>query len=238
MGDHPPVPPPRRLVPELMDDPAIDPREHEHALAGLARLNRLGAAERPLLRPVLTLARRLRRPITVLDVATGSGDVPIALARRACRAGADLRLIGADVSATALDRARARARDAGIDIDLHRLDALADPLPRADIAVCSLFLHHLSTDEARRVLAAMAAAADHLVLASDLRRCAWGAFLTAVVPRLVTRSRVVHIDAVRSARAAFTVPELRSLATEAGMDGAAVRPVFPARMLLEWSPAR
>jgi hypothetical protein len=221
-----------------MDDPTLDPRAHARALAGLARLNRLSAAERVLLPPVLDLAKRLGRPPTVLDVATGSADVPLRLHRAARRAGVALRLIGADVSATALERARARADAARIELELHRADALSAPLPRADVVACSLFLHHLTDADAGRLLARMAETADHLVLASDLRRCAWGGALTRVVPRLVTRSRVVHTDAVLSARAAFTVPELRVIAADAGLDGVRVRPRFPARMLLEWHRAR
>ncbi|MHC4247390.1 MAG: hypothetical protein ACYSUU_11370, partial [Planctomycetota bacterium] len=78
----------RILVPELMDDPNLGAAAHDRALKGLARLNRLASAD-------LILWRRLRphletlpdgRSINILDVATGSGDLPIRLARRVRRA--------------------------------------------------------------------------------------------------------------------------------------------------------
>jgi hypothetical protein len=42
------------------------------------------------------------------------------------------------------------------------------------------------------------------------------------------------VDALLSVRAAFTVDELRAMATEAGMTGGTVAPCWPQRMLLRW----
>ena len=69
----------RVRVPELMDDPGLDPREHARALAGLRRINALSRSD-AILRPPLRDrpdARILIRP----RVATGSGDVPPLAAR-------------------------------------------------------------------------------------------------------------------------------------------------------------
>jgi hypothetical protein len=46
--------------------------------------------------------------------------------------------------------------------------------------------------------------------------------MVALASRLVTRSPVVHTDAVLSVRAAFTKPELLSLAERAGMPSASL----------------
>ena len=73
----------RTLVPELMDDPGIDPREHRRALDGLARLNRVSMIERPIWREIRAL--HTGAPMRVLDIAAGSGDLVVALARRAAR---------------------------------------------------------------------------------------------------------------------------------------------------------
>ena len=74
----------RECIPELMDDPALDPAEHRRALAGLARLNRVSDSPGVLWPAVRELARG--GPVRVLDVATGSGDVPRALAAKAAAA--------------------------------------------------------------------------------------------------------------------------------------------------------
>ncbi|MEO1009214.1 MAG: methyltransferase domain-containing protein [Planctomycetota bacterium] len=226
---------PRRLVGELMDDPAIDPAAHDAALRGLARLNRMSRSAAMLWPHVRREAAALDRPLRLLDVATGSGDVPIALALRSRQAGLEVECSACDVSEHALRRARERADAAGIELRTMPLDLLREPLPDTDVAVCSLFLHHLTNEEAERVLRSMCDAAGRLVLANDLRRGAWGTALAATVPRIATRSPVVHVDALRSARAAFSLAEARDLVR--GIAGRwSVAPRFPGRMLLAWSP--
>ncbi len=100
--------------------------------------------------------------------------------------------------------------------------------------MCSLFLHHLNNQDAVIVLKRMAAAAHRLVLVSDLRRNSFGLFLAFAAGHLLSRSPVVHRDAVRSVRAAFTPHELHQMAAEAGLPGASIARRWPARMLLIW----
>lgn len=222
----------RRLRPELMDDPQLDPALHRSALAGLRRINRLSLAARPVWRSLRGLARESDR-LSVLDLATGSGDVAIALWRRAKAAGVELEITALDASPVAVEAASRAAASAGAPLRAHRADVLADPLPGGhDVVMCSIFFHHLETHEAVALLGRMAAAARRRVVVSDLRRCAYGTLLAAVAPRLLTRSRVVHVDALRSARAAFTTNELATVAAEAGLLDARVSRHFPARMLL------
>ncbi|MFM7809852.1 MAG: methyltransferase, partial [Planctomycetota bacterium] len=75
----------RHRVAEWMDDPAISEDVHAHALAGLARLNAISRAHRLVWPPLRELAAHVDRPLQVLDVASGGGDLPRrldALARR------------------------------------------------------------------------------------------------------------------------------------------------------------
>ena len=71
----------RNRLPEWMDQPDIDPDLHLHALQGLARLNYFSNSVSLLWKPLRKLAQANPPPHTfsVLDVATGSGDIPLAL---------------------------------------------------------------------------------------------------------------------------------------------------------------
>lgn len=226
---------PRVLVGELMDDPALGAHAHERALRGLARLNRASRAAAAFWRPLRALARRATGPLTVVDVATGSADVPVALLTRAARAGVAMDVLACDLSPVALEAAQERANRAGVTLRTRRLDALADGLPRADVLLCSLFLHHLRDADAVALLARMADAARLGVVVGDLRRGAWGTTLATIAPRLLTRSRVVHVDAVRSARAALSVGEVRSMTRDIAGGGWRVERRWPARMLIAWT---
>ena len=215
---------------ELMDDPALPAAEHDHALRGLARINTLSRAWAPIARAMKPLLGQ--QGLSVLDVATGSADVPIALATQFPGA----QWHGCDVSSHALDVAQSRARAKGVSWSGFVHDIVASPLERQfDVVLCSLFLHHLEPGDVTRALGHMAGAAKRMVIVHDLRRSAAGLALAYAVPRVLTRSRVVHVDAVKSVRGAYTRAELEELARAAGMAGAVIRPTFPQRMLLVWT---
>lgn len=225
----------RLLIPELMDDPGIDPGAHALALRGLARLNAWSRAADTLWPIVLDAAARRPGDVGLLDVATGSGDIPVRLAQRAARAGVSLRVEACDVSESALRVAQHRARACGVALTTHHRDVLREELPGGfDLVVSSLFLHHLTRDEAVRVLRSMrrAAGAGGSVIISDLRRCRSGLVLAWAASRVLSRSSVVHSDAVQSVRAAWTDVELAELARDAGHPGPQIRRVWPFRTLL------
>lgn len=225
----------RVVVPEQMDDPTLDADEHRRALAGLARLNHLARSADLIWKPLARLARAWHGPLRVLDVATGSGDIPMALVRKAAASGLDLRVYACDTSPVAISEARRRAARADAPVEFFRADVLHEwPAGAWDVVTCSLFLHHLGQEDAIALLAHMRESAGKALIVSDLERRAWGLALAAAIPRCVTRSRVVRIDAVRSVRAAFTFDEAAELARAANLEGAIVRRAWPARILIEW----
>ena len=223
--------------PELMDDSALDPELHHHALRALERCNRISLVRRLVWPPIAALARRRQdRPLTVLDVACGAGDLAIGLVRRSRASGLALDVHGCDISPTAVDHARRRAQQLGADVHFVRHDVHDGSLPGAyDIVTCSLFLHHLEPDEAIRLLAAMAVAARSLVVVTDLDRSLVGWATAWLGTRLLTRSPVVHVDGPRSVRAAWSIPETRALAADAGLSGAVVTRHWPSRWRAVWS---
>ncbi len=236
----------RQRDPELMDDPNVPSREHRRALAGLAHINALSRASasvwhgvRKVLGPrFLAQPAEVGASISLLDIASGSGDVALGVARRARAAGYRTRLHVSDVSSEALDAAAERAARVQMPIVSHRLDVRAHALPfvdhEIDVAMCSLFLHHVDADDAIRCLREMARVSRYGVVVNDLVRCQRGLLAARVASRIITRSHIVHVDAVRSVRAAWTPAELGDLAKAAGLQGASVARVFPWRMTLLW----
>jgi 2-polyprenyl-3-methyl-5-hydroxy-6-metoxy-1,4-benzoquinol methylase len=217
-----------------MDDPALPPADHRRALAGLARNNPRTGAAKLLWPPLRALAGTVSRPLRVLDVATGSGDIPLALAGYAARAGIRMEFAGCDISPVAVAEATRRvAGEPNLRYFVH--DVLSRPLPDGyDAVTCSLFLHHLDEPDAIHLLGAMKAAAGRFVLVNDLARGRFNYLAVAVAARVLSRSPIVHVDGPLSVRAAFTVAEMAALADRAGLTGAVVRAKFPCRQLLTW----
>lgn len=221
---------------EVMDQPNLDPVQHEEALRGLERANILSRSAGGILWPsILSFAKQQARPLRLLDIASGGGDVPIGLAKRVRRAGLDITIEGCDISPTAIEIATRKATNAGVSIRYFPFNAIADPLPAGyDIVTTSLFLHHLDEDNALRLFRRLFESDVKLVLVNDLVRSVLGYWLSYVGARLLTRSPVVHVDGPMSVEGAFTPAEALALARSVGWEGATVERRFPERFLLAW----
>jgi 2-polyprenyl-3-methyl-5-hydroxy-6-metoxy-1,4-benzoquinol methylase len=226
----------RRRVPEIMDQSDLAPESHVHALRGLARINGWSGSARLLWRLIFAGARRWSvQRLSMLDVATGGGDVPIRLWHKARRAGLELVIAGCDRSPQAIAYAQRNARARRADIDFFPWDVVENSLPgEYDIVSASLFLHHLDEKRAIELLRAMARSARRLVLINDLVRSRSGYILAYLGTRILSASDVVHTDGPRSVAAAFTPEELEALARQASLDRARVTTHWPCRVLLEW----
>jgi 2-polyprenyl-3-methyl-5-hydroxy-6-metoxy-1,4-benzoquinol methylase len=150
---------------------------------------------------------------TVLDVATGGGDIPRWLARQ--RAGPDL-LLAADRHPQML--ALAREWSAGLPIRFLRCDARRLPFRdrSVEVVLCSLMLHHLTETDAVTALRELARVTRRRLIVNDLRRSRLARSLIWLITRF-SRNRLTRFDSPVSVERAFTPEELAALAREAGL---------------------
>ncbi len=223
--------------PELMDQPGLDTREHARALAGLRRINRVSRSAAMYWLEIARFAKdNPDRPLRILDLACGGGDVPIALALRARRSRIDLQIEGCDRSFAATEVAREQAALRGAPVRFFTLDVLEADIPSGfDVVISSLFLHHLAEPSAVALLERMARAAAKGILINDLVRGPLEYALAWIGCRMLTFSPIVRHDGPVSVRAAFTIPEVRRLASQAGLDHIQLTRHWPGRFLLSWS---
>lgn len=209
----------RQLTPEWMDDPAVDPAELKEALAFIRRVNlRLGG--------VKALTKHLERwstrwpdghEVTILDVATGSADIPVEVVRWAGERGHRVRITAVDIHETTLDSAREHVeRELGADapIELVRADAkeLVDqygPLS-FDYVHAGMFLHHLSEIEILTVLRIMERVAKRGIVWNDLVRSRVA--MAGIWALTLGQSDMIKHDARLSVRAGFTKKEVKDYA--------------------------
>lgn len=219
--------------PEIMDDPSLERSEHREALVALSRVNRVS-------RTAVRITRELEgmsgdRPLSLLDVGCGGGDAVIEVARWAARRGREIHAVGLDRSAAALEHAREAADRARADVQFIEGDALnAFPSGPWDLVVVNLFLHHLADEEVVELLSLVGGQARSL-LAQDLVRDRLGYLMAWFGMRLLSRSRVGHVDGPLSVRAGFLPDELLTLARRGGLRSARVRTSWPSRLVLSWS---
>jgi SAM-dependent methyltransferase len=223
--------PPRRPSDEILDDPDIPAEEMYRSLQDLALVNRWWGSARALGRFLDREIRRLRieEPV-VLDVGAGSGDVSRRLAGALRRAGHRARVLACDLQARHLAAGRTMARDAFPSL---AGDAFALPLDdrSVDWVVSTLFLHHFSPEENRRLLQELSRVARHGFAMLDLTRHLLPLAVISVAGRLLFQTRISVADGMASVRQAYTPEEARRIARDA-LPGARVDRIFPFRYLL------
>jgi ubiquinone/menaquinone biosynthesis C-methylase UbiE len=220
-----PTPPHSEAV-ELLDTPGTIPASTlAHNLRDIRRVNRFAGGTAVVLRHLPELLMDVPRgaTVTLLDIATGSGDIPRALVHWGRRRGYDLRVLATDVSEDVLAVARREtANEPAITIEACDARALPYRDGAFDIAVCSLALHHFPRADAVRVLAEMGRVCRRGVILNDLVRT-WPGYVGAwLLGNATTTNRLTRHDAPLSILRAFTLEELEAMAREAGLLGIAV----------------
>jgi 2-polyprenyl-3-methyl-5-hydroxy-6-metoxy-1,4-benzoquinol methylase len=222
--------------PELMDDPLLAEDEHLLALQGLERINRVSGSAKLLWKPIKALAKQYNtHTLSVLDIASGGGDVPLTIDQLASRDGYALNICGSDISERAIEYAKKKAALIKSQVTFVTLDALKDPLPAGfDVITNSLFMHHLDDEEVVLLLTKMALAAQKMILINDLSRSPIGLGLAYLGTRFLSASEVVRYDGMLSIKAAYTPAEFTPLAERAGLTNCKIERRWPTRFLLEW----
>lgn len=225
----------RHLIPEMMDQPGLSQAEHHAALRGLRRLN-LWTRNYALAWRYVTRGRDPKShssPIQLLDVATGSADIPMAISRFSKSSHVEIQMSASDFSEQAILFAEKEFKKRKInDIRLFCHDILRSQIPESyDVVMSSQFLHHLRTEEAVEVLHKMRLAAKQQVIIIDLCR-SWPNFWQVwIATRMLSRSPIVHFDGPQSIRAAFTVDEFSRIAEQAGFREFSITKHWPCRFV-------
>jgi len=232
----------RHLVPELMDDPMLDKLEHQRALAGLRRVNRLCSTGRWIAQAIQNGSVKIpNRPIEILDLGCGSGDVAIDVLRRLSPK-IPCNVTGWDMSPLAIEDASSQWLSHPLNkslrgrLQFERQNIFEPGLlhGKFDIVYCCLFLHHFDDESAVTVLRNMKSLSRHFVIVDDLRRTTLGWWLAKIGCHLLSRSPVVHFDGPQSVRAAFSVDEAIQISGRAELINGTMTTHWPQRFLHCW----
>ena len=224
--------PRRRRGIERLDEPGVDPAVRVRSLADVARSNVLFGGRRAVVREVERALPYVHGPVRLLDVGTGLGDIPAAVAALAQHRGRPITSIGVDLA----PELAGVARDRGVPAfcgDAFRLP-LADR--SVDLVTCSQLLHHFPEPECRMLLLELNRVARHCVIVGDLRRswvAAAGFWLASFPLRF---HAVTRHDGTLSVLRGFTADELRALVRDAVGAPVTVHRRAGWRLTATWTP--
>jgi hypothetical protein len=194
-------------TPEILDSETCPPQEVCTSLQDLCRINRwFGGVSttEALLARVASVTGQKR--FSLLEVASGFGDVPKIAARRLGRR-------GISVNITLLDRVPSHLRQNKSSLVG---DALALPFRDTtfDVVSCNLFAHHLAPCDLARFAKEAVRVSRHALVINDLVRHPMHlALVYAAFPLM--RSRVSRLDGVASVRRAYVPEEVRNILSSA-----------------------
>lgn len=195
--------------------------------ADLARVNRFLGGTRAVLRPLSVMARTAPddgTPLRILDIATGSADIPREIVRAARRGlfgtGRTVEIVATDNHSKVLALAeRLTPPSAYPEIRVASADALALPYPDGafDFALCSLAFHHLGPENCIRALREMERVTTRGFLVNDLLRDRLAAALIWLVSRALFAHPFTRHDGPASVMRAYTRDEYAAMARDAGL---------------------
>jgi ubiquinone/menaquinone biosynthesis C-methylase UbiE len=200
----------RRPTPELLDTDSGTAAEVAASIRDLRWFNRWFGGIRTSRLLIETVSRRTQKTdFSLLEVAAGDGFVPQNLRR-------EFEPSRIRLNITLLDRVPSHLPANGHMVRIAA-DAMHLPFPDAafDLVACSLFVHHLSADQAVVFAGEALRVCRTAVLVHDLiRHPLHLALAYAGVP--LYRSCITRNDAPASVRQAYTVAEMRRFFQQAG----------------------
>ncbi|MEO8439361.1 MAG: methyltransferase domain-containing protein [Spartobacteria bacterium] len=201
--------------PEWMDRPQPVSEELISDLRNLRALNRYFGSYRL----VRHFVRRWIRPndkLRVLDLATGSGDIPRLLVGFARRIGARTEVDAIDFQPATVEIARSLS-EGFPEISYHCADIHEFGAAREyDLVLFSLALHHFSEREAIALLRRCRELSRGKVLVADLRRNWFARISVHLLTTFVFRDAMTRNDARVSVARSFSFREMAQMARAAG----------------------
>lgn len=220
---------------ELMDDPDADigmlERTYERFRLVNALVSRPGLLYR---RDILPRARL--RPLRILDVGAGGGDVCRMIAARLRRDGLSAEITALDADERAIRWAADRDGGAGVRYRCAFAEELVAAGEQFDVVFSNHVVHHLSDAQLRGLLddSTRLVGADGVVVHRDIARsraayALYGA-ATGLFASTLFRGSFIREDGLISIRRSYTPTELASVAPP----GWTVRFGLPSRLELRW----
>jgi ubiquinone/menaquinone biosynthesis C-methylase UbiE len=226
--------PPRVYIEELLDLGEGSDDDVAHSLTDLRRVNRFLGGRRVVTDALTTLAAQGEwRNLSLLDVGTGSADIPSVVADWCHARGITSNIAALDLSERNLRLARSRL---GINkaVQLVRGDSLSLPFADRsfDVVTASLFLHHFKDEDVVRLLREFARVARRALIVNDLIRNRVPYWFARLTGPLLAKSYLTRYDGPASVLRGFTLAEMASLAEQAGLRRITLRRRFPYRLSL------
>ena len=216
----------RATATEFLDQPDCDPALAAASYRLMETVNRRFGGIRVVRRFLAaeTARRPAGAPLRILDIGSGSCDIPLALSQWARAQGIPVHFTCLETAGHAAEIARRRLARIG-DPAVHLVQENAfshQPAEGYDCAVASMCFHHFSNAQILMLLQRLRGFVRSSVLINDLRRSRAAALAARLL--LAGAPAGVRHDALLSIRRGFRISELQALLRQLGNVTVCVEP--------------
>jgi SAM-dependent methyltransferase len=218
---------------EMMDLPGNPKALLVEDLRNLCIINRYLGGYRGVMKGLKRLVRKDRMSrFSLLDVGTGSADIPKVIVQWARDRGIQARVVALEPEPVTAEEA-AHQTEHWPEITVIRADGMAPPFQAAsfDFVLSSQMLHHFPEEKIIVLLKTWSGFARKAILVSDLVRDPLAYYGIRLITHLFTRNEMTRFDGPLSVRRALTLNEWRELFQEAAVGPFRLVPIFPYRQM-------
>ena len=196
---------------EIMDSTEFKGREMKNLLLDLKTVNKFLGGNNGIIKGLdkLLKERKKNGPLTIMDVGCGDGEL-----LRKCHDFGQSRnysfnFIGIDFNENMLKVAQQRSENYA-NISFQKVDVILNKelIPNCDIAVCGLFLHHLSENEIEALLKVLLKRTTIGLVINDLQRSRLAFNLFKIFNKLFLTTKTAEHDGLVSIARGFKKQEI------------------------------
>lgn len=163
----------RSYTKEIMDDLEMQGEELEKTLLDLDKVNRWLGGNKITLDGVEKLLKSCcyTRPVRIIDVGCGNGNILKEVAQWGRSRGEQLELLGVDANRHAMEIAR-KNLEGYPEVSFKAMDVFSKEFraQQADIILCTLTLHHFTDEEIKELMNIFTSMAGLGIVVNDLER--------------------------------------------------------------------
>lgn len=203
---------------EIMDDLNCSGEVVNQTLRELEFINRTLGGNAITLNGVRALLKNSSRPVSILDLGCGGGDMLLLLQRKLGRQFPAMMLTGIDANPNIIHYAQQHCQSSH-DITFKAINIFSDEFSAlsCDIATATLFLHHFTHEQLVTFLRQLVKQCKVGIVINDLHRHPLAYYSIAWLTRLFSKSAMVKFDAPLSVLRGFSREEWKTILAEAGI---------------------
>ena len=214
---------------EFMDDLDFSGQDLDESFSFIKFINLLGGGQRAVINGLKQTLKAWpkKKPMEILDVGCGLGDIGVAISRWGTANGFTIFYYGLEQNEHILQAARTQS--GGKNIQFIQGNIFDEAIPEADLVIASMVFHHFNDQEIVKAIAHLSRKSRVALMINDLERSV-SAYAICYLLTFFLQNEKSRKDALLSVEKGFTLEEMEGLMRTAGVQGS-VRKAIGCRLL-------